>query len=208
MGYKSPIQSPLSHDKFRLVEGKDTLYCPGTIPVDGAKLDPRAVEIQDMQQPGFAGSVALQKLEKIWTGTYRYKMWTQAEYVADKEFVKILRAGMKKGQSATGPFGSGRRARVWRISDPRLADLDITFVTVEHIGTLEPKGAGKWEREIKFHEWKKPIQLPLLKVDSTSADTDADRKNALLTAENKRLEARLAAMKNAKPKSLLELILP
>ena len=199
MGYKSPIQSPLSHDKFRLVEGKDTLYCPGTIPVDGAKLDPRAVEIQDMQQPGFAGSVALQKLEKIWTGTYRYKMWTQAEYLEDKQFVKTLRAGMKKGQSATGPFGSGRRARVWRISDPRLADLDVTFVTVEYIGTLEPKGAGKWEREIKFHEWKKPIQLPLLKVDSTSADTDADRKNALLTAENKRLEAQLAALKLATP---------
>lgn len=195
MGYKSPIQSPLSHNKFRLVEGKDTLYCPGTI-ID-AKLDPRAVEIQDMQQPGFAGSVALQKLEKIWTGTYRYKMWTQAEYLEDKQFVKTLRAGMKKGQSATGPFGSGRRARVWRISDPRLADLDITFVTVEHIGTLETKGAGKWEREIKFHEWKKPIQLPLLKVDSTSADTDADRKNALLTAENKRLEAQLAAQQKA-----------
>jgi hypothetical protein len=155
MGYKSPIQSPLSHNKFRLTEGKDTLYCPGTIPIDGAKLDPRAVEIQDMQQPGFAGSVALQKLEKIWTGTYRYKMWTQAEYLEDKQFVKTLRAGMKKGQSATGPFGSGRRARVWRISDPRLADLDVTFVTVEYIGTLEPKGAGKWEREIKFHEWKK-----------------------------------------------------
>ena len=135
MGYKSPIQSPLSHDKFRLVEGKDTLYCPGTIPVDGAKLDPRAVEIQDMQQPGFAGSVALQKLEKIWTGTYRYRMWTQAEYVDDRAFIKILRAGMKKGQSATGPFGSGRRARVWRLSDPRIADLDIVFVTVEHIGT-------------------------------------------------------------------------
>lgn len=198
MGYKSPIQSPLSHDKFRLVEGKDTLYCPGTIPIDGAKLDPRAVEIQDMQQPGFAGSVALQKLEKIWTGTYRYKMWTQAEYLEDKQFVKTLRAGMKKGQSATGPFGSGRRARVWRISDPRLADLDVTFVTVEHIGTLEPKGAGKWEREIKFHEWKKPIQLPLLKVDSTSADKEADRLIALQVAENKALQTQLAAAQKAR----------
>lgn len=197
MGYKSPIQSPLSHDKFRLVEGKDTLYCPGVVPPDGAKLDPRAVEIQDMQQPGFAGSVALQKLEKIWTGTYRYRMWTQAEYLADKEFVKILRAGMKKGQSATGPFGSGRRARVWRLSDPRIADLDITYVTVEHIGTLEPKGAGKWEREIKFHEWKKPIQLPLLKVDATSADKEADRQIALQAAENKALLAQLAAAKKA-----------
>jgi hypothetical protein len=198
MGYKSPIQSPLSHNKFRLTEGKDTLYCPGTIPIDGAKLDPRAVEIQDMQQPGFAGSVALQKLEKIWTGTYRYKMWTQAEYLEDKQFVKTLRAGMKKGQSATGPFGSGRRARVWRISDPRLADLDVTFVTVEYIGTLEPKGAGKWEREIKFHEWKKPIQLPLLKVDSTSADKEADRLIALQVAENKALQAQLAAAQKAK----------
>ena len=197
MGYKSPIQSPLSHDKFRLVEGKDTLYCPGTIPVDGAKLDPRAVEIQDMQQPGFAGSVALQKLEKIWTGTYRYKMWTQAEYIADKAFIKILRAGQKKGQSATGPFGSGRRARVWRLSDPRIADLDIVFVTVEHIGTLEPKGAGKWEREVKFHEWKKPIQLPLLKVESTAADKEADRLIALAAAENKALAAALAAAQKA-----------
>ena len=125
-------------------------------------------------------------------------MRTQAEYVADKEFVKILRAGMKKGQSATGPFGSGRRARVWRISDPRLADLDITFVTVEHIGTLEPKGAGKWEREIKFHEWKKPIQLPLLKVDSTSADKEADRLIALQVAENKALQTQLAAAQKAK----------
>jgi hypothetical protein len=195
MGYKSPIQSPLSYDKFRLVEGKDTLYCPGTIPVDGAKLDPRAVEITDMQQPGFAGSVALQKLEKIWTGTYRYKMWSQSEYVADKAFIKILRAGMKKGQSATGPFGSGRRARVWRLQDPRIADLDIVFVTVEHIGTCEPKGAGKWEREVKFHEWKKPIQLPLLKVESTAADKEADRRNALQAAENKANAEKLAAMK-------------
>jgi hypothetical protein len=197
VGYKSPIQSPLSYDKFRLVEGKDTLYCPGTIPVDGAKLDPRAVEITDMQQPGFAGSVALQKLEKIWTGTYRYKMWTQAEYLEDKQFVKTLRAGMKKGQSATGPFGSGRRARVWRLQDPRIADLDIVFVTVEHIGTLEPKGAGKWEREIKFHEWKKPIQLPLLKVESTAADKEADRLIGLQAAENKALAAQLAAAKAA-----------
>jgi hypothetical protein len=197
MGYKSPIQSPLSYDKFRLVEGKDTLYCPGTIPVDGAKLDPRAVEIQDMQQPGFAGSVALQKLEKIWTGTYRYKMWTQAEYLEDKQFVKTLRAGMKKGQSATGPFGSGRRARVWRLSDPRIAELDIVFVTVEHIGTIEPKGAGKWEREVKFHEWKKPIQLPLLKVESTAADKEADRLIGLQAAENKALAAQLAAAKAA-----------
>lgn len=198
MGYKSPIQSPLSYDKFRLVEGKDTLYCPGVVPPDGAKLDPRAVEIQDMQQPGFAGAVALQKLEKIWTGTYRYKMRTQAEYVDDKAFVKILRAGMKKGQSATGPFGSGRRARVWRLSDPRIAELDIVFVTVEHIGTIEPKGAGKWEREIKFHEWKKPIQLPLLKVDATSADKEADRRIALQVAENKATEAQLAAAKKAR----------
>lgn len=197
MGYKSPIQSPLSHNKFRLTEGRDTLYCPGTIPIDGAKLDPRAVEIQDMQQPGFAGSVALQKLEKIWTGTYRYRMWTQAEYLEDKQFVKILRAGMKKGQSATGPFGSGRRARVWRLSDPRIADLDIVYVTVEHIGTLEPKGAGKWEREVKFHEWKKPIQLPLLKVDATSADKEADRQIALQVAANKALEAELKAAKAA-----------
>lgn len=198
MGYKSPIQSPLSYDKFRLVEGRDTLYCPGTVPPDGAKLDPRAVEIQDMQQPGFAGAVALQKLEKIWTGTYRYKMRTQDEYIADKTFVKILRAGMKKGQSATGPFGSGRRARVWRLQDPRIADLDIVFVTVEHIGTLEPKGAGKWEREIKFHEWKKLIQLPLLKVDSTSAGKEADRQIALQAAQNKALEAQLKAAKKAK----------
>jgi hypothetical protein len=151
-----------------------------------------------MQQPGFAGSVALQKLEKIWTGTYRYKMWTQAEYLEDKQFVKILRAGMKKGQSATGPFGSGRRARVWRLSDPRIADLDIVYVTVEHIGTLEPKGAGKWEREIKFHEWKKPIQLPLLKVESTAADKEADRQIALQLAQNKALEAELKAAKVAK----------
>ena len=197
MGYKSPIQSPLSYDKFRIVEGKDTLYCPGTIPVDGAKLDPRAVEITDMQQPGFAGSVALQKLEKIWTGTYRYKMWTQAEYLADKAFIKILRAGMKKGQSATGPFGSGRRARVWRLQDPRIADLDIVFVTVEHIGTCEPKGAGKWEREVKFHEWKKPVQLPLLKVESTAADKEADRLIGLQAAENKALATQLAAAKAA-----------
>jgi hypothetical protein len=197
VGYKSPIQSPLSYDKFRLVEGKDTLYCPGTIPVDGAKLDPRAVEITDMQQPGFAGSVALQKLEKIWTGTYRYKMWSQPEYLADKAFVKILRAGMKKGQSATGPFGSGRRARVWRLQDPRIADLDIVFVTVEHIGTCEPKGAGKWEREVKFHEWKKPVQLPLLKVESTAADKEADRLIGLQAAENKALATQLAAAKIA-----------
>lgn len=197
MGYKSPLQSPLSYDKFRLVEGKDTLYCPGTIPVDGAKLDPRAVEITDMQQPGFAGSVALQKLEKIWTGTYRYKMWSQPEYIADKAFVKTLRAGMKKGQSATGPFGQGRRARVWRLQDPRIADLDIVFVTVEHIGVCEPKGAGKWEREVKFHEWKKPVQLPLLKVESTPQDTVADRKSALQLAENKASEEKLAAMKKA-----------
>jgi hypothetical protein len=124
-------------------------------------------------------------------------MWTQAEYLEDKQFVKTLRAGMKKGQSATGPFGSGQRARVWRISDPRLADLDITFVTVEHIGTLETKGAGKWEREIKFHEWKKPIQLPLLKVDSTSADKEEDRKIALIDAENKTLRAQFAAQQKA-----------
>ena len=180
-----------------MVEGKDTLYCPGTIPVDGAKLDPRAVEIQDMQQPGFAGSVALQKLEKIWTGTYRYKMWTQQEYLDDKVFVKTLRAGMKKGQSATGPFGQGRRARVWRLQDPRIADLDIVFVTVEHIGTLEPKGAGKWEREVKFHEWKKPIQLPLLKVESTSQDKEADRANALQKADNEAKAVKLAALQKA-----------
>ena len=197
MGYKSPIQSPLSYDKFRLVEGKDTLYCPGTIPVDGAKLDPRAVEITDMQQPGFAGSVALQKLEKIWTGMYRYKMWTQAEYIADKAFIKILRAGMKKGQSATGPFGAGRRARVWRLQDPRIADLDIVFVTVEHIGVCEPKGAGKWEREVKVHEFKKSVQLPLLKVESTAADKEADRLIGLQAAENKALATQLAAAKTA-----------
>jgi len=143
--------------------------------------------------------VALQKLEKIWTGTYRRKLWTQLEYEEDERFVAILRAGMKKGQSATGPFGSGRRARVWRISDPRLKGLDVTFVTVEHIGPIEPKGAGKWEREIKFHEWKKPIQLPLLKVDATAADTEADRRNATLAAEAKALQAQLDALKKANP---------
>jgi hypothetical protein len=195
VGFKSPIRSPLSYDSFRLVEGTDTLYSPGTI--TDAKLEPRAVEIQDMQQPGFAGSVALQKLEKIWTGTYRRKLWTQSDYDADERFVSILRAGMKKGSSATGPFGKGRRARVWRISDPRLKGLDISFVTVEHIGPIETKGAGKWEREIKFHEWKKPIQLPLLKVDATAADTEADRKIALQVAENKALEAQLVSAKKA-----------
>ena len=196
MGFKSPLRSPRSYDQFRLVEGGDTLLSPGTI-VD-AKLDPRAVEIQDMQQPGFAGSVALQKLEKIWTGVYRRKIWTQLEYEEDERFVAILRAGMKKGQSATGPFGSGRRARVWRISDPRLKGLDVSFVTVEHIGAIEPKGGGKWEREIKFHEWKKPIQLPLLKVDATSADKEADRRIALQIAENKATATALAAAQKAK----------
>jgi hypothetical protein len=124
-------------------------------------------------------------------------MWTNAEYRYDREFVRILRAGMKKGQSATGPFGSGRRARVWRISDPRLAEHDVTIVTVDHIGAIEPKGAGKWEREIKFHEWKKPIQLPLLKVESTAADKEADRLIALQVAANKALETQLAAAKKA-----------
>ena len=70
-------------------------------------------------------------------------------------------------------------------------------MTVEHIGTLEPKGAGKWEREVKFHEWKKPVQLPLLKVDATSEDKEADRRNAVQLAANAATAAELAAARKA-----------
>lgn len=199
MGYKSLIRSPRSYDKFRISEGPNTLFSPGTIPPGGSKLGSREVEIQDMQQPGFAGSVALQKLEKIWVGEYTYEMWSQAEHDYDVDiFVPKLRAGQKKGSSATGPFGSGRRARVWDLSDPRLKGLDVRKVTVEAIGPIEVIKPGKWKRTVKFHEWKKPIQLPLLKVEPTSADKEADRKNAAAAAEAKALTAELEKLKVAK----------
>ncbi len=206
MGFKSLIRSPASYNRFRLVDGKDTLYSPGTLIPGGQKLDPRAVEIQDMQQPGFAGSVALQKLEKIWTGVYRYKMWSQEDHDYDvNDFIPKLRAGMKKGNAATGPFGSGRRARVWQISDPRLKGLDVKHVTVEHIGPIEEKGNLKWEREIKFHEWKKPIQLPLLKVEQTPADKEADKQTAALTAEREALTVELKTLQAAVKKANITL---
>lgn len=196
MGYRSPLRSPFSHDHFRLVDGKSTLYSPGIIAE--AKLEPRTVEIQDMQQPGFAGAIAVQRLEKIWTGTYRYKLWSSADYEYDKQFVAELRAGMKKGNAPTGILGQGRRARVWRLSDPRLQGLDVVNVLVEHIGTLEIGGPGKAStREIKFHEWKKPIQLPLLKVEPTEADKAFERESKALEAERKSLEVQLAALKKA-----------
>ena len=196
MGYKSPIRSPGSHDRFRLVDGKDTLYSPGIL--TEAKLEPRAVEIQDMQQPGFAGAIAVQRLEKIWTGTYRYKLWTTADYDADKAFVAVLRAGMRKGNAPTGILGQGRRARVWRLSDPRLQGLDVVSVLVEHIGSLEIGGPGKPStREVRVHEYKKPVQLPLLKVEPTEADKAFERESKALEAERKALEAQLAAAKKA-----------
>lgn len=199
MGFKSVLRAPGSYNKFRLSEGPDTLYSPGTVPPGGTKLDPRAVEIQDMQQPGFAGSVALQKLEKIWTGEYTYEMWSQSEHDYDVDtFVPKLRAGMRKGNSATGPFGSGRRARVWDLSDPRLKGLDVKKVTVEAIGSIEVIKPGKWKRTIKFHEWKKPIQLPLLKVEPTAADKEADRLIAQANAEVKALQVELDKAKKAK----------
>lgn len=201
MGYKSPIRSPGSHDRFRLVEGKDTLFSPGI--VVEAKLEPRAVEIQDMQQPGFAGAIAVQRLEKIWTGTYRYKLWSSADYEADKAFVAILRAGMKKGNAPTGILGQGRRARVWRLSDPRLQGLDVVNVLVESVGALDGGGPGRpWTREIKFHEYKKPVQLPLLKVEPTAADSEIDRQTAAQDAQNKALTAQLDAMIKSGPTGL------
>ena len=206
MGYKSLINSPTSRDKFRLTEGKDSLYSPGTLEPDGQALDARIVEIQDAQQPGFAGSVAIQKLEKIWTGTYKYKIWTTADSTEDKRFVAILRAGMKKGASPTGPLGRGRRARVWRLSDPRLDGLDISFVTVESIGPQVWKKAGVYTGEIKLHEWKKPIQLPLLKVEPTAADTEVDRRTKLEEEERKANEAQLKELQNAKPVSISDLL--
>ena len=197
MGYKSPLRSPRSYDKFRVSEGRDTLFSPGTVPPGGAKLGSREVEIQDMQQPGFAGSVALQKLEKIWVGEYTYEMWSQAEHDYDVDvFVPKLRAGQKKGAATGG--ASARRARVWDLSDPRLKGLDVRKVTVEAIGPIEIIKPGKWKRTVKFHEWKKPIQLPLLKVEPTQADKDADRQTAALTAERVALEADLAKLKAAK----------
>lgn len=204
MGFKPPINSPLSYNRFRLVEGKDTLYSPGTL--QDPKLGSRVVEIQDSQQPGFAGAVAIQRLEKIWTGTYRYKLWSSADYAEDIEFVKILRAGMKKGNAPTGSLGQGRRARVWRLSDPRLRGLDIATVLVESIGPLEIGGPGKPSyREIVFHEWKKPIQLPLLKVTPIEADTEFEKQAKALDAERASLNQQLEVAKNAKPFSLSDL---
>jgi hypothetical protein len=190
VGFKSPLRASASYNRFRLSEGSDTLYSPGIVPPGGAKLGSREVEIVDMQQPGFAGSVALQKLEKIWVGEYTYEMWTQADHDYDVEtFVPKLRAGMKKGNSATGPLGTGRRARVWDLSDPRLKGLDIKKVTVEAIGPIDVIKPGKWKRTVKLHEWKKPVQLPLLKVEQTPEDNIADRNNAMAKAELKTLTA-------------------
>lgn len=207
MGYKSPINSPKTRDKFRLVEGKDTLYSPGTLVPDGQSLDARTVEIQDAQQPGFAGSVVIQKLEKIWTGVYRYKVWSSADYDYDvNTFLPKLRAGMKKGGAQTGLLGRGRPARVWRLSDPRLKGLDVTQVLVESIGPEVYYKPGAYTREIKFHEYKKPIQLPLLKVEPTAADTEVDRKTRLEATENEALKAELAAAMKAMPTSILDLL--
>lgn len=200
MGFKSPLRASASYNRFRLSEGSDTLFSPGIVPPGGAKLGSREVEIQDMQQPGFAGSVALQKFEKIWVGEYTYEMWTQADHDYDVDtFVPKLRAGMKKGNSATGPLGTGRRARVWDLSDPRLKGLDIKKVTVEAIGPIDVIKPGKWKRTVKLHEWKKPVQLPLLKVEATAADKEADRLNAQAAAEAKALTLELAKAKTAAP---------
>ena len=174
-------------------EGSDTLYSPGIVPPGGAKLGSREVEIQDMQQPGFAGSVALQKFEKIWVGEYTYEMWTQADHDYDVEtFIPKLRAGMKKGNSATGPLGTGRRARVWDLSDPRLKGLDIKKVTVEAIGPIDVIKPGKWKRTVKLHEWKKPVQLPLLKVVPVPGEAKIDMDIKALDAEAKTLTVDLA----------------
>jgi hypothetical protein len=200
VGFKSLLRASSSYNRFRVSEGPDTLYSPGMIPPGGAKLGSREVEIQDMQQPGFAGSVALQKLEKIWVGEYTYEMWSQADHDYDVDvFIPKLRAGMKKGNSATGPLGTGRRARVWALSDPRLKGLDVKNVTVEAIGPIDVIKPGKWKRTVKFHEWKKPIQLPLLKVEATAADKEADRLNAQAAAEVKALNAELDKLKKAAP---------
>jgi len=198
VGFKSPLRASASYNRFRLSEGSDTLFSPGIVPPGGAKLGSREVEIQDMQQPGYAGSVALQKFEKIWVGEYTYEMWSQADHDYDVEtFIPKLRAGMKKGNSATGPLGTGRRARVWDLSDPRLKALDIKKVTVEAIGPIDVIKPGKWKRTIKLHEWKKPVQLPLLKVEATAADKEADRLNAQAAAEAKALTLELEKAKKA-----------
>lgn len=200
MGFKSPLRASASYNRFRLSEGSDTLYSPGIVPPGGAKLGSREVEIVDMQQPGFAGSVALQKLEKIWVGEYTYEMWSQADHDYDVEtFIPKLCAGMKKGNSATGPFGSGRRARVWELSDPRLKALDIKKVTVEAIGPIDVIKPGKWKRTVKLHEWKKPVQLPLLKVEATAADKEADRLIAQANATAKALNSDLEKAIKATP---------
>jgi len=200
VGFKSPLRASASYNRFRLSEGSDTLFSPGIVPPGGAKLGSREVEIQDMQQPGFAGSVALQKTEKIWVGEYTYEMWTQSDHDYDvDEFIPKLRAGMKKGNSATGPLGTGRRARVWDLSDPRLKGLDIKKVTVEAIGPIDVIKPGKWKRTIKLHEWKKPVQLPLLKVEATAADKEADRLIAQANTEAKALRADAEKAKTAAP---------
>lgn len=200
MGFKSPLRASASYNRFRVSEGSDALYSPGIVPPGGAKLGSREVEIQDMQQPGFAGSVALQKFEKIWVGEYTYEMWTQADHDYDVEtFIPKLRAGMKKGNSATGPLGTGRRARVWDLSDPRLKGLDIKKVTVEAIGPIDVIKPGKWKRTVKLHEWKKPVQLPLLKVEQTPADKESDRRTLLLTQKIEGLEKDLEKAKTATP---------
>jgi len=197
MGYRSPNQGPELFNRIVLTSGSDVLVSPGVL-IPDIKLDPRAVEIQDMQQPGQAGSVSLQRLEKIWTGVYTYRLWSQADHNADVAFVKILRAGMKKGTSPTGVLGQGRRARVWKLGDPRLSGLDVKDVLIEHISPLVLSGkGGAWQREIKLHEYKKPIPLPLLKVEPTAADKAFERDAKALEAERNSLKEELDKLKKA-----------
>lgn len=192
----SPIDKPRTYDFFLLISDPDQFYSPG--PISEAKLDPRAVEIADQQQPGFAGAIAVQKLEKIWTGTYTYRLWSTAHFADDKRFVATLRAGMKKGGRPTGPIGTGRRARVWQLYDARIIGLDIRDVMVEEIHPIvQVPGKQLWTRTIKFHEWKRPVQLPLLPVQQTETEKALEREIKATEAERRSLGAELVQMKKA-----------
>ncbi len=180
MAAPNPITHPRLFDSFSL-DGK---RAPGGLAriKNGGN---RAMEYQEAQTPGEVGANLILRFQHVSRITYGIELWTKEHFDTWNPWIADIMAGKDLRPNP----------RVYKLQDARVAHNKINLLVFTECSSLLDLAPGKWCYEVSFGEKPKqkriggPVKAPANSVEA---------KIAALGAENKALDAQLAALNAAK----------
>lgn len=164
----------------------DSIPIPGTrvVRTGGGE---RTMKVEQQQQPGFAGAFTLVKIEDMATVSYRIDCADKPARDAVNAWLPAMRAAQKSRPKPT----------VFRFYDPALEHNEIRNVIVQRVGGWQKDDkSGMWSVDVALAEWKK--RVPIGGAAGPRPKSDIEKQIEDLNAQNKALDAQLAALKKGK----------